>query len=115
MEHLTGWGPHRFNVACHWDGYGKGHRAIGTSGVYLEPDAGGFVVVGLLWLPGHFSVWGNGRELARWEDGRVSSVPAYVIFYMVTGGWDNAPFDPGALPDDFAIDWFRAWRRVDLP
>ena len=113
MEHLTGWGPHRFNIACHWDGYGKDHKAIGTSGVYLEPDAEGFIVVGLLWLPGHVSVWGNGRELARWENERVSSVPAYVIFYMVSGGWDNAPFDPKALPDDFTIDWFRAWRRVE--
>ena len=112
MEHLTGWGPNRFNIACHWDGYGKEHKAIGTC-AYLEPDAEGFIVAGLLWLPGHFSVWGNGRELARWESERVSSVPAYIIFYMVTGGWDNAPFDPKALPDEFVIDWFRAWQRMD--
>lgn len=114
MEHLTGWGYNRFNIACHWDGYGKEHKALGTC-AYLEPDAEGFIVVGLLWLPGHFSVWGNGRELARWENARVASVPAYIIFYMVTGGWDNAPFDPKAMPDDFTIDWFRAWRRKDLP
>lgn len=25
MEHLTRWGPHRYNVAFHWDGYGSRH------------------------------------------------------------------------------------------
>lgn len=114
LEHLTGWGSHRFNVACHWDGYGKEHRAVGTSGIYFDTDAEGFVVVGLLWLPGHMSIWVNGREAARWESPRVCSVPSYLIFYMVSGGWDNAPFDPKALPDEFVVDWCRAWQRADI-
>ena len=25
MEYLSGWGPYRYNVAFHWDGYGKNH------------------------------------------------------------------------------------------
>lgn len=111
LEHLTGWGPHRFNVACHWDGYGKDHKAIGTSGIYFDTDPEGFVVAGMLWEEGLFAVFVNGREVARWEDPRVCSVPAYPIFYCVSGGWDNAPFDPKALPDEFVVDWYRVWRR----
>lgn len=114
MEHLTAWGPHRFNVACHWDGYGKNHRAIGTSGIYVPADKDGFITVGMLWLPGVFAVYGNGIELARWESERVASVPAYIFFYMVSGGWANDPLDDDQLPDEFAIDWFRAWQREDL-
>ena len=114
MEHLTRWGPHRFNIACHWDGYGKNHRAIGSSSVYMRPDAEGFITVGLLWLPGEFHIYGNGEELAVWEDGRVASVPAYLILYMVSGGWDNDPLDPRRLPADFEIDYVRAWQRRDL-
>lgn len=105
LEHLTGWGPYRFNIACHWDGYGKEHKAIGTSGIYFDTDEEGYVVVGMLWQEGLFAVYVNGREVARWENERVCSVPAYPIFYCVSGGWDNAPFDPQALPDDFIVDY----------
>ena len=114
MEHLTRWGPHRFNIACHWDGYGKNHRAIGTGNVYMRPDADGFITVGLLWLPGEMAVYGNGLKLAGWKDPRVASVPAYLILYMVSGGWDNDPLDPRRLPADFEIDYVRAWQRKDL-
>lgn len=114
MEHLTAWGPYRFNVACHWDGYGKNHRAIGTSGIYVPADRDGFITVGMLWLPGLFAVYGNGVEVARWESERVSNVPAHVFFYMVSGGWANEPLDDDELPDEFAIDWFRVWQREDL-
>ena len=114
MEHLTRWGPHRFNIACHWDGYGKNHRAIGTGNVYVRPDADGFITVGLLWLPGEMAVYGNGLKLAGWKDPRVASVPAYLILYMVSGGWDNDPLDPRRLPADFEIDYVRAWQRKDL-
>jgi len=111
LEHLTGWGPHRFNVACHWDGYGKDHKAIGSSGIYFDVDPEGFVVAGMLWEEGLFAVFVNGREVARWEDARVCSVPVYPIFYCVSGGWDNAPFDPKALPDEFVVDWYRVWQK----
>lgn len=114
MEHLTAWGPYRFNVACHWDGYGKNHRAIGTSGIYMPADKDGFITVGMLWLPGLFAVYGNGVELARWESERVSNVPAHIFLYMVSGGWANEPLDDDELPDEFVIDWFRVWQREDL-
>jgi hypothetical protein len=30
------------------------------------------------------------------------------------GGWDNSPLEDAKLPDDFVIDWVRAWQRKDL-
>ena len=114
MEHLTAWGPYRFNIACHWDGYGKEHRAVGTTSLYMPADKDDFIVVGLLWLPGRMSIYGNGVELARWESERVSNVPAHIFLYMVSGGWANEPLDDDLLPDEFRIDWVRAWQRRDL-
>ena len=40
VESQTIWGPHRFNTACYWDGYGKEHKALGTSANYVAPDEG---------------------------------------------------------------------------
>jgi hypothetical protein len=114
MEHLTAWGPYRFNFAFHWDGYGKDHMAIGTSNAYVPTDKDGFFTIGLLWLPGKAVYYGNGVEIGRWESERVCSVPSYIIIYMVSGGWANTPLDPSSLPDDFIIDYVRAWQRADL-
>lgn len=114
MEHLTGWGPYRFNIACHWDGYGAEHKSIGTSNIYVPADAEGFFTVGMLWLPGQVVFHGNGKEIGRWEDERVGSVQSYPILYMVSGGWANLPLDPEQLPDDFVIDYVRVWQRADL-
>jgi len=114
MEHLTGWGPYRYNIAFHWNGYGKGHRHIGTSGIYGEHDEEGFLTVGLLWLPGRAVYYCNGRPVGRWESERVCSVPSLLRFTHVSGGWDNSPLDDAELPDDFVIDWVRCWQRRDL-
>jgi len=114
MEHLTAWGPYRFNSAFHWDGYGKDHKAIGTSNMYVPTDAEGFFTIGMLWTPGLAIYYGNGQEIGRWEHERVSNVQSYLILYMVSGGWANVPLDPSQLPADFVIDYVRAWQRRDL-
>ena len=111
LEHLTAWGPHRFNIACHWDGYGKGHKSVGTSGAYVPADRDGFMVVGFLWRPGEYVVYGNGVEIGRLESSRVCSVPSYLIFYMVSGGWANVPIEDDKLPAEFEIDWVRVWQE----
>ena len=113
MEHLTAWGPHRFNMAFHWDGYEKGHKSKGTSGGYLAPDKEGFITVGMLWEPGGVTYFGNGEIIGHWKHERIANVPMYFIFYMVSGGWANVPLEDGALPDEFQIDYFRAWQRHD--
>jgi beta-glucanase (GH16 family) len=114
LEHLTGWGPNRYNIAMHWDGYGKEHKSTGSDRIYVQPDADGFIVAGLLWEPGRLVYYGNGSEVLRWEDPRVANVPAMLMFTMPVGGWDNTPLDDSRLPADFIIDWVRAWQRKDL-
>lgn len=114
MEYLTRWGPYRHNIAFHWDGYGKGHKKMGTSQIYVQTDAEGFITAGLLWLPELAVYYCNGEEVARWESPRISDVPSTFMFTHVSGGWDNDPIDDGALPDDFVIDYVRAWQREDL-
>lgn len=114
MEHLTRWGGLRYNVAMHWDGYGKDHKQTGTPCIYVQPDKDGFITAGLLWLPGLAVFYGNGREVGRWESPRISSVPSDMMFTLPTGGWDNAPLDDKQLPAEFVIDYVRAWQRRDL-
>ncbi len=114
MEHLTGWGGNRYNIAQHWDGYGTDHKSNGSEKVYVQPDKDGFITCGLLWTPGEVVYYGNGQELLRWKNDRVSSVPGYLIFDTVTGGWENLPLDDAKLPSDFSIDYVRAWQRKDL-
>jgi beta-glucanase (GH16 family) len=114
MEYLTRWGPYRYNIAMHWDGYGKKHKAIGSDKVYFQPDKDGFVTSGLLWTPGELVLYCNGKEIGRWKNERISTVPADLMFTLPMGGWDNSPLDDSKLPDDFVIDYVRCWQRADL-
>jgi beta-glucanase (GH16 family) len=114
MEHLTRWGPHRYNIAMHWDGYGKDHVSRGSSEIYVQPDAEGFITCGLLWTPGAVVYYANGEPVLRWDNARISTVRSYPILYLVTGGWDNSPVDDAQLPADFVVDYVRIWQRQDL-
>ncbi|TWT80102.1 Beta-glucanase precursor [Planctomycetes bacterium CA13] len=114
MEHLTRWGPYRYNIAFHWDGYEQDHKSIGTSNVYVQPDEEGFITPGFLWTPGELAFYCNGEIVGRWKDDRVGNIPSYIILYQVVGGWDNDNLDPTSLPADFEIDYVRAWQREDL-
>jgi beta-glucanase (GH16 family) len=114
MEHLTRWGPHRYNIALHWDGYGESHKALGSASNYVPADKEGFITSGLLWTPGSAVFYGNGRELWRWEDPRVANVAAGIIIEITTGGWDNNAVDDAQLPADYLIDYVRVWQRKDL-
>lgn len=114
MEHLTRWGPYRYTIAMHWDGYGKNHKATGAPSVYFNPDSEGYVTAGLLWLPGKVVYYSQGKEVARWETDRVASVPACIIFTLPAGGWDNNAIDDSQLPAEFMIDYVRVWQRKDL-
>ena len=114
MEHLTAWGPYRFNIAAHWDGYGKEHKSLGSTWVYVPTDKDEYFTIGLLWLPGKIVYYGNGVEFARWENDRICDQPSYPIFYIVQGGWANVPLDEDCLPAEFLIDYIRVWQRTDL-
>ncbi|HEY3330858.1 MAG TPA: glycoside hydrolase family 16 protein [Capsulimonadaceae bacterium] len=114
MEHLTRWGNHRYNIAMHWDGYGKNHHQTGTTFNYTQHDKDGYMTVGMLWLPGQLKYYCNGKEMVSWDDPRISTVAAYFIIEMTTGGWDNDAVDDSKLPADYTIDYVRAWQRKDL-
>lgn len=114
MEHLTRWGGLRYNIAMHYDGYGKEHKSLGTDKIYVQPDKDGFLTCGLLWTPGSAIYYCNGVEVLRWEDPRISNVPEMLMFTLPQGGWDNNPIDDKLLPDDFIIDYVRVWQRKDL-
>ncbi len=114
MEHLTGWGPYRFNSAFHWGGYGKDHKSVGTSNMYVPTDKEGFFTIGFLWEPGYAAFYGNGEMIGSWKNERVTDTPAYLILYMVSGGWANVPLETDKLPVDFVIDYVRVWQRADL-
>lgn len=114
MEHLTRWGKYRYNVAFHWDGYDKNHKATGSEALYVMPDKDGFITAGLLWLPGKAVYYANGVEVARWEHERISNVQSEIMFTLPMGGWDNSPLDDALLPDDFIIDYVRVWQLKEL-
>lgn len=114
MEQLSIWGPYRHDFGMHWDGYMKYHKAIGTFTCYFQPDAEGFLTVGMLWTPGEVVMYQQGQESARWKTDRISIHPAYFILQNVTGGWETEGFDDTTLPADGIYDYVRAWQRTDL-
>lgn len=114
MEHLTRWGGHRYNIAMHYDGYQKGHQALGSDKVYVETDKDGYITCGLLWLPGEAVYYCNGKEVLRWKNPRISNIPSILMFTLPSGGWDNDAVDDARLPSDLVIDYVRVWQRKDL-
>jgi beta-glucanase (GH16 family) len=113
LEYLSRYGPYRYNIACHWDGYDKDHKSNGTDHIYVQPDKDGFYTAGLLWEPGKATFYCNGAPVAVWEDPRVASVPEYILFTAVSGGWGGNDLTGEGLPDDLVLDYVRAWKRSE--
>ena len=114
MEHLTRHGPNRYNIACHWDGYGKDHKSNGSDRIYVEPTKDGWLVSGLLWEPGKLAWYCNGRKVGQWASERVPDVPLFLKLTVQMGGWGGNRIVDGDLPDVFKVDYVRAWQRGDL-
>lgn len=110
MEHLTEWGPGRYNVACHWDGYEAGHRQWGTAHLYYRPTPDDWHTFGLLWEPGKLTWFCDGLKKAEFAHERVGTQPAYIILNVQMGGWATGDVDEKRLPDFLDIDYVRAWR-----
>ena len=68
----------------------------------------------ILWTPGVAVYYANGKEVLRWETPRISKIESDIMFTNVTGGWDNDAIDDKQMPDDYVIDYVRAWQRKDL-
>jgi len=109
-EHLTEWGPHRYNVAAHWEGYGKDHKQWGNAHIYHLPTPDGWHNYGLLWEPGKLTWFADGRKVAEWKDDRVTDVPLYLKFTVQMGNWATTDVDVAALPDYLQVDYVRAWQ-----
>ena len=114
MEHLTRWGPFRYNISMHYDGYGISHKSVGSDKIYVQPDKDGFITCGLLWTPGSAVFYCNGQEVLRWENPRIADVPCSFLFTLPSGGWDNNAIEDTQLPAEFVIDYVRVWQRRDL-
>lgn len=113
LEYLVRYGPYRYNIAWHWDDYGENHKSNGTERIYVQPDAEGFITAGLLWEPGRITFYANGEAVLQCTDPRVASVPEYILFTAVSGGWGGNDLTGEGLPDDLVLDYVRAWQRSD--
>lgn len=114
IEGQSVWGPHRFNIAMHWDGYGEHHKVIGTSANYVPTDPDGFIVIGMLWTPGQLVMYGNGQEIWRWSSPRIPDTQQFFLLQNLLGGWETEALDDSKLPGDFVLDYIRVWQRADL-
>ncbi|MEY3896626.1 MAG: hypothetical protein RLZZ214_2146, partial [Verrucomicrobiota bacterium] len=110
LEHLTEWGPGRNNVALHWDGYEANHQSWGTTQIYFGPTPDGWHNFGLLWEPGKFTWFIDGKKVVEYANERVSKVPSYLKLNVQTGGWATKDIDVSKLPDYFKVDHVRAWQ-----
>jgi len=118
MEHIAAWGPGRYNVATHWDGYGDLHKFAGNEHLYYGPTPDGWHVFGMLWEPGKVTWYCDGIKKAEWTNDRVGSIPVHFILSAQIGGWglaeDQKKPSPENLPASVEVDYVRAWQRRDL-
>ena len=110
LEHLTEWGPGRNNVALHWDGYGADHQSWGTTQIYFGSTPDGWHQFGLLWEPGKFTWYIDGKKVMEYSNERISKIPSYLKLNVQTGGWATKDIDESKLPDFFKVDYVRAWQ-----
>ncbi len=113
MEYLTEWGPGRYNVATHWDGYGEDHKSWGDSHLTFQRTTDGYHAFGVLWEPGRMTFYCDGEEKVTWEGDDVSDVPCYLKLCVQMGGWATKNVDDEALPDATLVDYVRVWQRAD--
>jgi beta-glucanase (GH16 family) len=112
-EYLCEWGPGRYNVAAHWDGYGADHKSWGTSHLYHLPTEDGYHTLGCLWEPGRLVFYIDGKQMAEFKNDRVGSTPMFMILNVQTGRWATKDIDDSALPDKWLVDYVRVWQLKD--
>ena len=112
-EYLCEWGPGRYNVAVHWDGYGEKHQSWGTSHLYHLPTEDGYHTFGCLWEPGRLVFYVDGKLMAEFKSERVGSTPMHMILNVQTGRWSTKDIDDSALPDKWLVDYIRVWQSKE--
>jgi len=110
FEQLTNWGPGRYNLGVHWDGYKEDHKMSTSDDTYFGPTPDDWHVVGLLWEPGKYTFYCDGIKKAEWTSARVSSVPAFIIMNVEMRGASTKEIEDAKLPDYYQVDYVKAWQ-----
>lgn len=110
LEELSNWGPGRYNIGLHWDGYKEDHKMTYTNKNYYGPTPDDWHVFGVLWEPGKYTFFCDGLKMGEWANERVGSVPSYIICNVEMRGQSTKEIEDGKLPDYYKIDYIKAWQ-----
>jgi beta-glucanase (GH16 family) len=94
----------------HWDGYGKEHKSAGIN-FSVAGVMEGWHDFGLLWEPGEYVFYVDGKETWRTTAGGVSQVPEYLKLTEEIGEW-GGDIKAARLPDYFQVDYVRVYEHV---
>jgi beta-glucanase (GH16 family) len=108
MDNYSVQGPDRLNATV------MVNKPLGTASPYIKPDKDGFITVGLLWLPGQATVYYNGKQALHLDNPRIGDVQTSIKFDLLLGGVNRLRDEGLTFPDDFIVDYVRAWQRKDL-
>ncbi len=104
------WRDGKVTFNLHWDGYGADHQSWGTTQIYFGSTPDGWHQFGLLWEPGKFTWYIDGKKVMEYSNERISKIPSYLKLNVQTGGWATKDIDESKLPDFFKVDYVRAWQ-----
>jgi len=111
QEQLTNWGPGRYNLGMHWDGYKEDHKYSTSNKNYYGPTSDGWHTFGLLWEPGKYTFYCDGIKKAEWANERVGSVPSFIILDVnMRGASTREEIEIAKFPDYYQIDYVKAWQ-----
>jgi beta-glucanase (GH16 family) len=104
------WRDGRLTSNLHWDGYGKDHKSAGTK--FSRPEVvKGWHTFGLMWLPGEYVFYVDGKETWRSSAGGVSQAPEYIKLTEEIGTW-GGDIRKAELPDYFEVDYVRVYQAA---
>ena len=119
------YGPHGFNNAWHWNGYGPNHTATSRGHDYYSTGVniydGEFHTFAVEWTPSYYIFFLNNVEIARHRDGdvtnvgvnRISQNPNYLKFSIEAASWASGHNYDGSLMErpygEFRVDYVNVW------
>ncbi len=105
------WLDDRVQHTLHWDCYGKHHKAKAKI-VRIPGIMEGFHTFGLLWTPGQYVFYVDGKETWRTMAGGVCQVPLHIKLSDEVGSWPG-DITRAKLPDRFLVDYVRVYDLVE--